>query len=127
MSLHGTYKDLKVIPPELGQHIIELDTIIPLAHQARYKWNPNYARTMKHDIDKLLVVGFIQLVEEATRLSPIVEIPKKNGKLKISMDFIKLNATTKKDHFPLPFIDEILNTMARCEAYSFLDGYFGYH
>jgi hypothetical protein len=82
---------------------------------------------MKHDIDKLLVVGFIQLVEEATRLSPIVEIPKKNGKLKISMDFIKLNATTKKDHFPLPFIDEILNTMARCEAYSFLDGYFGYH
>jgi hypothetical protein len=33
----------------------------------------------------------------------------------------------KKNLFPLPFIDEILNIMARCEAYSFLDGYFGYH
>jgi len=42
------------------------------------------------------------------------------------VDFRKLNATTKKDPFPLPFIDEVLNTMVGCEAYSFLDGYYGY-
>jgi len=36
-----TYKNLKGIPPKLTQHKIELDTIIPLAHQARYKLNPN--------------------------------------------------------------------------------------
>jgi hypothetical protein len=40
-----TYKDLKSIPLELVQHIIELDTSIPLAHHARYILNPNYVRT----------------------------------------------------------------------------------
>jgi hypothetical protein len=56
-----------------------------------------------------------------------VVIPKKNGKLRIYVDFRKLNATMKKDPFPLPFIDEVLNIVARCEAYSFLDGYYRYH
>jgi len=66
-------------------------------------------------------------VEEATWLSPIMVIPKKNGNLIIYGDFRKLNVTTKKDFFPLPFIDEVLNTMVGCEAFLFLDGYFGYH
>jgi hypothetical protein len=38
-----------------------------------------------------------------------------------------VNATMKKDPFSLPIIDEVLNTMARCEACSFLDAYYGYH
>ncbi len=49
-----TYKDLKGIPLELAQQKIELDTSIPLAHQARYRLNPNYVTTIKHDVDKLL-------------------------------------------------------------------------
>jgi hypothetical protein len=52
---------------------------------------------MKYDIDKLLVRGFIQLVQEVIWLSLIVAIPKKNGKLRICVDFKKLNATMKKD------------------------------
>ncbi len=65
----------------------------------------------------MLVVGFIQPVEKATWLSPIVVVPKKNGKLGIYVDFKKLNATTKKDPFPLSFIDEVLNKVAGCETY----------
>jgi hypothetical protein len=60
-------------------------------------------------------------------LSPIVIVPKKNGKLRICINFKKLNTTTKKDPYPLPFIDEMLNIIARYEAYSFLDGYSKYH
>jgi hypothetical protein len=58
-----------------------------LAHQVRYKLNPNYATTLKQDVDKLLVARFIDYIEEATWLLPIVVIPKKNGKLKICIDF----------------------------------------
>jgi len=68
----------------------------------------------------LLVVGFIQSIEEATWLSPIVIVPKKNGKLRIYIDFKKVNATTKKDPYPLPFTYEMLNTIIGYEAYSFL-------
>jgi hypothetical protein len=46
----------------------------------------------------------------------------KNGKLRICVDFRKLNKVTKKDLYPLPFFDEVLNIVARYEAYSFLDG-----
>ncbi len=122
-----TYKNLKGIPPKLTQHKIELDTIILLACQAKHRLNPNYATMVKQDIDKLLVVEFIESIEEATWLSPIVVVPKKNGKLKVCIDFKKLNAATKKDPYPLPFIDEMLNTIAGYEAYSFLDGYSRYH
>jgi hypothetical protein len=47
MFLHGHTKDLKGIPPKLVQHKIELDIIVPLAHQARYILNPNYATIVK--------------------------------------------------------------------------------
>jgi len=59
-------------------------------------------------------------------LSSIVIVPKKIGKLEIYTDFKKLNASTKKDPYPLPFKDEMLNTIVGYEAYSFLEGYSGY-
>jgi hypothetical protein len=84
-----TYKDLKGIPPKLAQHVIELKTTIPLPHQARYILNSNYVIIIKQDIDKLLLARFVQFVEEVTWLSPIVVVTKKNGKLRICLDFKK--------------------------------------
>ncbi len=121
-----TYKDFKGIPLELAQHKIE-NTIIPLAHQGRYRLNPNYVTIVEQDLNKMLTTRFIQYIEEATWLSPIIVVTQKNGKLRIYIDFKKLNATTKKDPYPLSFIDEVLNIVVRYKAYSFLDGYLGYH
>jgi hypothetical protein len=111
----------------LAQHIIELDTSIPPAHQARYRLNPNYVVTIKQYIDKLLTIGFIQPLEEVTWLSPIVVMCKKIEKLKICVDFRKFNKAIKKDPYPLPFFYEVLNTIVGYEAYSFLDLYSRYH
>jgi hypothetical protein len=49
-----TYKDLKGIPPKLAQHYIDLDTLIPLAHQTKYIMNPNYVVVVKQYINKQL-------------------------------------------------------------------------
>jgi len=65
--------------------------------------NPNYATTIKQNIDKLLATRFIQPIEEATWLSLVVVVVKNNGKLRIWVDFRKLNKTTKKDSHTLPF------------------------
>jgi len=62
-----------------------------------------------------------------TQLFPIVVVPKKNGKLQICVDLWKLNVATKEDLYPLPFTNEVFNTMVGHESYLFLDGYFGYH
>ncbi len=72
-----------------------MDINIPLAHQAKYILNPNYVTKVKQNIDKFLTAIFIQYVEEVTLLSPIVIIPKKNGKLRICIDSRKLNVATK--------------------------------
>ena len=89
--------------------------------------NPNYAMRVKEEIDKLLKLGFIRPVIKATWLSPIVVVPKKNGKIRVCVDYRKLNAATVTDAFPLPFTDGILDAVARHEIYSFLDGFSGYN
>ena len=48
-------------------------------------------------------------------------------KVRVCIDYRKLNAATRKDHFPLPFIDQMLERLARHEYYCFLDGYSGYN
>jgi hypothetical protein len=56
-----------------------------------------------------------------------VVIPKKNGKLKICVDFKKLNVATKKDPYLLPFTNEVINTIIGHEVYTFMDRFSRYH
>ncbi len=60
-------------------------------------------------------------------MSPIVVVPKKNGKLRICVDFKELNVATKKDPYPLPITNEVINIVAKHKVYTFLDGFLGYH
>ncbi len=71
--------------------------------QRQYKMHPNYVLKVKEDLDKLLDARFIYPIEITQLLSPLVIVPKKNDKLKICVDYHKLNAQTKKDSFPSPF------------------------
>ena len=78
------------------------------------------------EVQKLLEAGFIYPVEDSKWVSPVVVVLKKNGKWRICVDFKPLNAATKRDHFPLPFQDEILNEVVGYERYTVCNGYFGY-
>jgi len=89
--------------------------------------NPKYSLMVKEKIDKLLACGFIFEIPYSEWVSPIVIVPKKNGKIRICQDYRKLNSVTKKDHFPLPFTDTLLDSVAGYECYSFMDGYSGYN
>ncbi len=66
-------------------------------------------------------------MEEVTWFSPIVVVPKKNGKLRICVNLRILNATMKKDPYPLPFTEEVLDMVDGHEVYSFLDRFSDYH
>jgi len=54
-------------------------------------------------------------------------VPKNNGKLRVCVDFKKLNACTIKHHYPLPYTTSILERLVGHEAYNFLDGFSGYN
>ena len=88
---------------------------------------PKLRGRVKEEIDKLLKAGFIRPVKQATWLSPIVVVPKKNGKICMCVDYGKLNAITITDAFPLSFTDSVLDAVAGHDMYSFLDGFSGYN
>ena len=67
-------------------------------------------------------------MEKATWISPIVIVPKKNMKIRVCVDYKRLNVATIPDVFPLPFTDSLLvDEVAGKEIYTFLDGFCGYN
>ena len=124
--------DLTGISPNLGEHRIDLvEGAVPV-RQRQYQLNPKYSLMVKEDIDQLLEAGFIYPVVNLEWVSPIVVVPKKAGadgklKIRVCQDFRKLNASTKKDYFSIPFMDIILDHVSSHECYSFLDGFSDYN
>ncbi|CAN6554946.1 unnamed protein product [Malus baccata var. baccata] len=92
--------------------------------------NPPMMEVVKKEIIKLLDYGVIYPISDSRWISPVQCVPKKSGvtvvanaenelvpqriqtSWKVYIDYRKLNATTRKDHFPLPFIDQMLNRLA---------------
>lgn len=89
--------------------------------------NLNYAKAVKIDLKGLLSAGFIAPVNQATWLSPITVVPKKNGIFLISVNFSQLNTATRKDPYLLLFTGEVLDTLIGQDAYSFVDCFSRYH
>ncbi|KAL3693229.1 hypothetical protein R1sor_006880 [Riccia sorocarpa] len=106
----------------LEQHKIELEDGAKPIRQKQRRVSPSMAEMVKEEINKLRVAGFIHEIENSEWVSPIVVVRKKNGKLRVCIDYKKLNAVTKKDYYPLPFIE-----VSGHEWYNFGDGYNGYN
>ncbi|CAL8993272.1 unnamed protein product, partial [Prunus brigantina] len=98
--------DIKGISPTLCMHKILLEDNAMPKRDAQRRLNPNMKEVVRKEVMKLLDVGIIY---------PISTV---NG---------KLNTATSKDHFPLPFIDQMLERLAGHSHYCFLDGYSGYN
>ena len=72
-------------------------------------------------------VGFIYPILDNEWVSLVVVVPKKNGKWRICVDYKEINNATGNDHFPLPLIDKVLDTLSGKNYFSFLDGFSGYN
>ncbi|GMJ16156.1 hypothetical protein HRI_005284800 [Hibiscus trionum] len=100
---------------------------------------------VRKEIIKWLDAGIIYAILDSKWVSPVQCVPKKGGITvvtnkdnvliptrtvtgwRVCMDYRKLNKATRKDHFPLPFIDQMLDRLAGKPYYCFLDGYSGYN
>jgi hypothetical protein len=79
------------------------------------------------ELRKLLEAGFIKEVFHPMWLANPVLVKKKNGKWQMCVDYTSLNKACPKVPFPLPRIDQIVDSTAGCELLCFLDAYSGYH
>ncbi|CAM8947563.1 unnamed protein product [Rhodiola kirilowii] len=125
--------DLKGISPNLCMHKINLEEdSLPSREHAR-RLNPIVGEVVKKEILKMLDAGIIFPIADSNWVSPIHVVPKKGGMTliptrtvtcwRMCIDFRKLNKATKKDHFPLPFIDQMLERLAKHDYFCYLDGY----
>jgi len=121
------YPDMKGIDPQLCTHHIYIEKDARPIRQPQRKLNPHLKDVVKDELQKLLDVNFIYPISDSKWVSPLVVVPKKNGKWRICVDYRELNKATQKDHFPLPFIDQVLDTLAGNKFFSFLDGFSGYN
>lgn len=120
--------DMKGIHPDtFTHHIYTRDDTRPIRKPQR-RMNPALKYIFKEELQKLLNVGFIYHISIRKWVSPPIVVPKKVlGKWRIYVDFRELNKATLKDYFPLPFIDQVLDTLLGKQYFSFLDGYSGYN
>ena len=81
----------------------------------------------QEEIKKLEAAGLVRGVLHPTWLANPVVVRKANGKWRLCIDFIDVNKACPKDPFPLPRIDQIVDSTAGCDLLSFLDAYSGYH
>ena len=121
------YADMKGIDPNTCIHHIYIEENSRLIKQPQRMMNPNLREIVKEELQKLLNVNFIYPISDSRWVSPLVIIPKKNGKWRVCIDYRELNKATLKDHFPLPFINQVLDTLASRKYFSFLDGFSGYN
>eukprot|EP00253_Pinus_taeda_P020212 PITA_20212 len=121
------YTDMKGISPELCTHRIYIKEESRPVCQPQRRMNPNLREIVKEELHKLLNAGFIYPISDNEWVSPLVIVPKKNGKWRVCVDYRALNKATQKDPFPLPFIDQVLDNLAGKKFFSFLDGFSGYN
>jgi hypothetical protein len=81
----------------------------------------------REELRKLLQAGFIKEVYHPVWLANPVVVPKANGKLRMCIDYTNLNKACPKDPYPLPQIDQIVDSTSGCDLLSFIDAYSGFH
>ena len=118
---------MKGIEPNTCSHHIYTQEGIRPVRQHQRRMNLALKDIVKEELQKLLNVNFIYPILDSKWVSPLVVVPKKNGKWHICVDYRELSKATLKDYFPLPFIDQVLNALAGKKYFSLLDGFSGYN
>lgn len=144
-AIGWTLADIKGINPAHCVHRILLEDGAKPSREAQRRLHPPMMEVVKKEVIKLYDCGVIYPISDSRWVSPVQVVPKKSGITvvknednelvpqravtghRVCIDYRKLNATTRKDHFPLPFIDQMLERLAGRAYYCFLDGYSGYN
>ena len=143
-ALGWKISDLKGISPSICTHHIYLEEESKAVRQPQRRLNPHLQEVVRVEVLKLLQDGIIYPISDSTWVSPTQAVPKKSGvttvknekgeelstrlttRWRVCIDYRRLNEVTRKDHFPLPFIDQLLERVSGHPYYCFLDGYSGY-
>jgi hypothetical protein len=139
-----TLDDLKGISPTICQHVINMEPDAKSVVEHQRRLIPKMKEVVRNEVLKLLDAGIIYPIADSRWVSlvhcvpnkeGITVVPNKNNELipqrvvvgyRMCIGFRKVNKVTKKDHYPLPFIDQMLERLSKKTHFGFLDGYSGF-
>jgi hypothetical protein len=119
--------DMPGIPRDVAEHSLDIRAGARPVKQTLRRFDEEKSRAIGEEIHKLLAAGFIKEVFHPEWLANPVLVRKKDGKWRMCVDYTGLNKACPKVPYPLPRIDQIVDSKAGCETLSFLDAYSGYH
>nr|GEW03157.1 reverse transcriptase domain-containing protein [Tanacetum cinerariifolium] len=143
-SIAWKLSNIKGINLEFYTHKILMEEDFKPAVQHQRRVNPKIHDVIKQEVIKLLEAGLIYPISDSPWVSLVHCVPKKRGFTVVEyedneliptrlvtgwcvcIDYHKLNEATRKDHFPLPFLDQVLKRLAGNQYYFFLGGFSGY-
>ncbi|GAU50475.1 hypothetical protein TSUD_409600 [Trifolium subterraneum] len=122
-----SYQDMPGLDPEIVEHHLPLKPECPPVKQKLRRTHPDMALKIKEEVQKQIDAGFLITSEYPQWLANIVPVPKKDGKVRMCVDYRDLNKASPKDDFPLPHIDVLVDNTAKSKVFSFIDGFSGYN
>jgi hypothetical protein len=115
------------IPRKVIEHYLKIyPDVRPVQHRPR-KQSVERQNFIREEVKKLLDAGFIREVHHPRWLANPVVVPKANGKIQMCIDYTSLNKACPKGPFPLPRIDQIVDSTLGCDLLCFLDAYSDFH
>ena len=122
-----SHEDMPDISPKVIQHKLNMDLERKPVQQRRRVFAPERNQAITNEVNKLLSIGFIWEVYYPNWLVNVVLVKKANGKWRICVDFTDLNKACPKDSFPLPRIDQLVDSTAGHKLLTFMDAFSGYN
>ena len=144
-AIRWSLADLKGIHPSMCMHRILLEDGHKPSVEAQRRLNPTMKEVVRKEVLKWLDAAVIYPISNNSWVNLVQVVLKKEGttmiwtesntllpyrtvtRWRICIDYWKQNKATGKDHFPLPWLDQMLDRLAGHEYYYFLDGYLGYN
>uniref|UniRef100_A0A2N9GTX3 Uncharacterized protein n=1 Tax=Fagus sylvatica TaxID=28930 RepID=A0A2N9GTX3_FAGSY len=122
-----SYQDMPGLDTDIVVHKIPLKPECKPVKQALRRMKPEVILKIKEEVEKQLKAGFLSTVTYSDWVANIVPVPKKDGKVRMCVDYRDLNRASPKDNFPLPHIDTLVDNTATNVVFSFMDGFSGYN
>ena len=122
-----SYSDLKAYDTSIIQHTIPLKKDeVPLKKELR-RMNPKLVPLIEKEIKKLFEAKIIVALRFSRWVENLVPVRKKNGEIRICIDFRNLKSISLKDHYLLPKMEHILQRVVGSQRISTPDGFSGYN
>ena len=118
-----SYEDMLGIDTDIVQHCIPIDPTIKSVKQKLRRMKLEWTLMIKEKVEKQYNARFLRVVNYLEWLANVVPVPKKDGNVKMFVDFGDLNKASPKDDFSLPHIDILVDNTAGHALLSFMDGF----